>query len=90
VYAFVARFTVDVMVRRVAWLLVAIGSGLGWLLILLGASKWLGDLPLDFWVPEAYAFLVLFNLPHLALTETLLLWAILWTLQAFQGRELRW
>jgi hypothetical protein len=89
-YIFVARFTTEVTVRRVAWLLVAIGSGLGWLLTLLGATHWLGDLPLDFWVPEAYAFLVLFSSPHLALAEALLLWAILWTLQAFQGQGLRW
>ena len=60
VYVFVARFSAEVTVRRVAWLLVAIGSGLGWLLTLLGATHWLGDLPLDGWVPEAYAFLVLF------------------------------
>jgi len=90
VYIFVARFTAEVTVRRVAWLLVAIGSGLGWLLTLLGATHWLGDLPLDFWVPEAYAFLVLFSSPHLALAEALLLWAILWTLQAFQGQGPRW
>lgn len=90
VYAFVARFTPDVVTRRVAWVLVAIGSGLGWLLTILGATHWLGNLPLDFWVPEAYAFLVLYSLPHLALAEALLLWAILWTLYAFENRELRW
>ena len=90
VYAFTARFTTNVTVRRVAWSLVAIGSGLGWLLTLLGATSWLGSLPLDFWVPEAYAFLVLYSSPHLALAEALLLWAILWTLNAFQGRGLGW
>jgi hypothetical protein len=29
-------------------------------------------------------------LPHLALAEALLLWAILWTMHAFQGQGLRW
>jgi hypothetical protein len=90
VYAFVARFTSDVATRRVAWLLVAVGSGLGWLLTLLGAANWLGNLPIDFWVPEAYVFLVLYSLPHLALATALLLWTILWTMQAFKGEELRW
>jgi hypothetical protein len=90
VYAFVARFTPDLVTRRVAWALVAIGSGLGWLLTILGATHWLGDLPLDFWVPEAYVFLVLYSLPHLALAEALLLWAILWTLHTFEGKGLRW
>ena len=90
VYAFVAHFTTDLTTRRVAWVLVAIGSGLGWLLTALGATQWLGDLPLDFWVPEAYVFLVVYNLPHLALAEALLLCSILWTLYAVEGRGLRW
>ncbi len=90
VHAFISHFTADVRIRRVSWALVAIGSGLGWLLTLLGATQWLGNLPLDFWVPEAYVFLVLYNLPHLALAEGLLLWSILWTLHAFDGKGLRW
>jgi hypothetical protein len=90
VYAFVAFFTPDLIVRQLAWALVAVGSGLGWLLTLAGATNWLGSLPLDFWVPEAYAFLVLYSLPHLALAEGLLLWALLWTLRGIQEANPRW
>ena len=90
VYAFVARFTQDVATRRLAWALVAVGSGLGWVLTLLGLTHWLGNLPLDFYVPEAYLFLVLYNLPHLAAAEALLLWALLWVLRAFDSGGLRW
>jgi hypothetical protein len=90
IYVFVAYFSPHIAVRRVAWTLVAIGSGLGWLLTILGATHWLGDLPLDFWVPEAYVFLVLYSLPHLALAEALLLWSILCTLRAFAGQGTRW
>jgi hypothetical protein len=90
VYSFVSRFVADVVTRRLAWLLAAIGSGLGWLLTVLGATHWLGNLPLDFWVPEAYVFLVLYSSPHLALAEGLLLWSMLWTLYSFEGRGLRW
>jgi hypothetical protein len=90
IYAFVAYFSPHIAVRRVAWALVAIGSGLGWLLTILGATHWLGDLPLDFWVPEAYVFLVLYSLPHLALAEALLLWSILCTLRALAGQGIRW
>jgi hypothetical protein len=88
IYAFVARFTDDVTERRLAWALAAIGSGLGWLMLLLGLTNWLGALPLDFWVPEAYVFLVLYSLPHLALAEALLLWTLLWTLQSIEGERL--
>jgi hypothetical protein len=90
IYAFVAHFVADVATRRLAWALVAIGSGLGWLLTALGATHWLGDLPLDFWVPEAYVFLVVYSLPHLALAEALLLWAILWSWRAMNGDGLGW
>jgi hypothetical protein len=87
VYAFLAYFTPDVTTRRLAWALVALGSGLGWLLTLLAGSTWLGDLPLDFWVPEAYVFLVLYNLPHLALAEALLLWSLIWTLRGQEEKR---
>ena len=90
VYLFVARFTHDVATRRLAWALVAVGSGMGWVLTLLGLTHWLGSLPLDFYVPEAYLFLVLYNLPHLAAAEALLLWALLWVLRAHEDGGLRW
>ena len=90
VYFFVARFTPDLVTRRLAWALATIGSGLGWVLTLLGLTSWLGSLPLDFYVPEAYLFLVLYNLPHLALAESLLLWSLLWVLRAVEGSGLRW
>lgn len=89
IYAFVSHFVVDVATRRLAWLLTAIGSGLGWLLTLFGGTQWLGSLPLDFWVPEAYVFLVLYSLPHLALAETALLWTLLLLLEAFHHSSLR-
>jgi hypothetical protein len=85
VYVFVARFVPDLATRRLAWVLIAVGSGMGWLLILLGAPHWLGNLPLDFWVPEAYVFLVIYSLPHLALAEMALLWALLFILDALAG-----
>jgi hypothetical protein len=90
IYSFISFFTTDLATRRLAWMLIAAGSGLGWLLTILGAVNWLGSLPLDFWVPEAYVFLVLYNLPHLALAEGLLLWAMLWTLRAFERQDARW
>jgi hypothetical protein len=87
-YAFFARFTSDVTTRRLAWALTALGSGMGWLLVLLGLSGWLGAMPLDFWVPEAFAFLVLYSLPHLALAGTLLLWSLTWALTSFEQKRL--
>jgi hypothetical protein len=77
VYRFLAACTERVAVRWLAWLMVTFGGGLGWLLIVFGQSNWLGSPPLDFYLPEGFAFLVLFGFPHLALAQSLLLWGIL-------------
>ncbi|MDY6876031.1 MAG: hypothetical protein SWK90_07530 [Chloroflexota bacterium] len=84
VYRFLAFFTVRVAVRRLAWLMVTFGGGLGWLLVALGQSNWLGSMPLDFILPEGFTFLVLYALPHIALARTLLLWGILFLLRAWE------
>jgi hypothetical protein len=84
VYRFLAAFTERVIVRRLAWLMVTFGGGLGWLLIALGRSNWLGSLPLDFILPEGFTFLVLYALPHIALGRTLLLWGLLFLCKAWR------
>ena len=84
VYRFLAQFTARVAVRRLAWLMVTFGGGLGWLLVALGRSNWLGSIPLDFILPEGFTFLVLYALPHIALARTLLLWGILFLLRAWE------
>ena len=53
------------------------GGGLGWLLVIAGQSGWLGSLPLDFYSPEAFGFLSLYGLPHLALARAALLFGLL-------------
>ncbi len=82
-YRFLAAFTERVRVRRIAWLMVTFGSGLGWLLVALGRPNWLGHLPLDFILPEGFTFLVLYGFPHIALGRTLLLWGMLFLLRAW-------
>lgn len=83
VYRFLAEFTARVAVRRMAWLMVTFGGGLGWLLVALGQTDWLGSVPLDFILPEGFTFLVLYALPHIALARALLLWGILFLLRAW-------
>jgi len=84
VYRFFAAFTERVLVRRLAWLMVTFGGGLGWLLAALGQSDWLGSTPLDFILPEGFTFLVLYAFPHIALARTLLLWGMLFLLRAWR------
>ena len=72
-YRFVACFVRAPATRMLALVLIALGGGFGWLLAILGLDDVLGSLPLDFYVPESYSFLILFGLPHLALARTAML-----------------
>ncbi len=83
VYRFLAEFTERVAVRRLAWLMVTLGGGLGWLLAAVGQYDWLGSIPLDFYLAEGFAFLALYGFPHIALAQSLLLWGVLFLLRAW-------
>jgi hypothetical protein len=85
-YAFVARFTPWLAIRRSALLLSLFSSGLGWLSVLLGASSWLGSMPIDFWVPEGYLFLLAYVNPHLALAGAMLLGLLCLVVDAWRQR----
>jgi len=76
-YDFLAYFIREIRLRRFGVVLACLGGGLGWLLVLLGRQIWLESLPLDFYSPEAFGFLGLYGLPHIALARALLLWALL-------------
>ncbi|HUN05963.1 MAG TPA: hypothetical protein PLQ56_05160 [Aggregatilineales bacterium] len=67
VYGFVARFLRRPADRVLALVLVTLGGGLGWLLAVTGNGEWMGSLPVDLFVPEAFPFHMLYGLPHLAL-----------------------
>jgi hypothetical protein len=84
VYRFLAACTERVTVRRLAWLIVTFGGGLGWLLVAMGQPGWLDSMPLDFILPEGFTFLVLYAFPHIALGRSLLLWGILFLLRAWK------
>ncbi|MBX3065186.1 MAG: hypothetical protein KF726_19555, partial [Anaerolineae bacterium] len=69
VYRFVAHFLASPTLRLLTTALIALGGGLGWLLILGGQDNFLGSSPLDFIVPEGYTFYLLYGLPHLSLAR---------------------
>jgi hypothetical protein len=66
-YLFIARLTDDPAERRVAFWLVALSSGLGWLGVLFGLF------PVDLWVPEAITFYSILANPHFPLAMALML-----------------
>lgn len=69
-YRWVARFFETPAQRRTVWLLMMVGSGLGWVATLLGLFT------SDMWVAEAFPFLSLFVNAHFALAAALLLWLL--------------
>lgn len=62
-----AHFFADVGQRRAAFLIAAVGSGLGWLAMLAGM------MPTDLWVPEGYVFYSMFVNPHFPLAIALMI-----------------
>ena len=76
-YDFLSRFIIRRRLRAFCLALITLGGGLGWLIVLAGRTGWMGSLPLDFFSPEAFGFLTLFGLPHLAAARALMLWALL-------------
>lgn len=84
-YDLIAYYLQEVWRRKFALGLVILGGGLGWLMVLLGKSQWLGSLPLDFYSPETFGFLGIYGIPHLALARAGLLWGLLAYLRATTG-----
>ena len=94
-YVFASYDFLKLFVRQERWrlwgaTLAAVGGGLGWLLILLGQSGWLGSLPLELYSPEAFGFLMLYGLPHLAMARALFLWGLAAYLQPRGAPWARW
>ena len=72
-FRFAALFLPAGRMRWLALIVISFGGGFGWLLFMLGIGSWPNSLPIDLYVPEAYSFLMLYGLPHLALGRALLL-----------------
>jgi hypothetical protein len=66
-YRFLACFVTGLGARRLTFIVVAVSSGLGWLVALAGVVA-----P-DLWVPEANTFLTILVNPHFPLAEALIL-----------------
>jgi hypothetical protein len=59
-------FSKDDVFYKSAFLTILVGGGMGWIYFLFG------DLPIDFWVSEAFVFLSAFSNPHFILTFLIL------------------
>ncbi len=89
-YRLACLFVADERWRRWSVVMATVGGGLGWLLILLGQSTWLGSLPLEFYSPESFGFLALYGLPHLVVGRALMLMGLVKYLEALGRRQAAW
>lgn len=77
IHRFLTEFLPEVRARRLGLVLASLGGGVGWVFVLLGRGGWLGEMPLEFYSPEAFTFLDLYGLPHLSAARACTLAAIL-------------
>jgi hypothetical protein len=87
IYRFVAALVRARALRRLTWTIAAVGGGLGWLPLLALGER--ARLPVEFYVPEAFSFLIVYGLPHLALARGLLLLGWLALIRAAEAGEAR-
>ncbi|WP_420631470.1 hypothetical protein [Candidatus Leptofilum sp.] len=76
-FRFVAAFLPDRRSRWAAYLLAIYGSGLGWLLFVLGQNYWLGAFPVDFKQPGAHLFFTALTFPHISVGTAVILFDVL-------------
>lgn len=75
-YRFLAEAIAAPRYRWLGLVWVALGGGLGWVLAPTGLAAQWGSLPVEFFSPEAFSYLTLFTLPHLAAARMLFLLAM--------------
>jgi hypothetical protein len=76
-YDFIDYFVNNKKLSRFGLVIAVLGGGLGWMILLFGKSAILGSLPLEFYSPEAFGFLGIYGLPHVAMARALLFWGLL-------------
>ncbi|MEW5719993.1 MAG: hypothetical protein AB1817_15300, partial [Chloroflexota bacterium] len=89
-YAFTARFLYPIALRRAAFLIGALGSGIGWLLLILRWQPNPDVSPIDFWLIDLYGFFSLLAFPHFAMVMAALWSAVLAMLKHWETGQWRW
>ncbi len=86
-YLFISSFLAEIRQRRLAFLLLCFGAGIGWLLL-----PFVGlDASVDTWVAESLTFFTITANPHFPLATLLLLLAIMGLRTVFQvAARIRW
>ncbi len=103
IYLLLAFSFREVFWRRAGFLLAVLGSGIGWLQLILGKLPVADISPIDFWLIDGYVFFSLLTFPHFALTIAMVVGMIcaylaylrkrstgIWALAAGLGVMMQW
>ncbi len=86
IYMLAARAFPGSGMRRMALLLAMLGSGLGWLQLILGWVPQHSTSPVDFWLIDLYPFFGIMTLPHFSLIAAILVGMMLAAVAALARR----
>lgn len=89
-FGFIARFLDQARWRWTAFILAIVGSGLGWLFLVLNQAQWLGAFLVDFRMPESHLFFTALTYPHVAAGTGLLLVVFWLLLEALTANRRAW
>lgn len=85
-YRLLQRIFLERFWARIAFLLAALGSGLGWLQLILDWAP--GKItPIDFWLIDGYVFFSLSLFPHFAFVTAGMCLALRWWLEFLENRD---
>ncbi len=79
VYKFIARAIPEVALRRLAFIIAIVSSGLGWLFISSAWFSYPNVSPIDFWLADGYLMFSIMAFPHFG-----------WSIAAMLGAFLAW
>ena len=88
IYRFISLFVPSTRTRRIAFLLAAIASGLGWLTEVVAPTMPGGVSPMDFWLLDAFTYLAVLVVPHFCAAVALLLSIYILLLKRADGPHL--
>jgi hypothetical protein len=88
IYRFLSLFVSSIRTRRVAFVLITIASGLGWLTEMLVPTTVGGVSPIDFWLLDAFTYLAVLAFPHFCAAVALLLSTYIFLLKRAEGPNL--
>jgi hypothetical protein len=88
-FGFIAQFFPNRQQRWTAYLLALFGSGLGWVLFVIGQPYWLDNFPVDFKQPGAHLFFTAFTYPHITFGTACII-ASIWIIWRLGAGDWRW